>query len=105
MTPTATITGRWVHAHEQDRGDARVFVAAEEPLPPSRGRRRLNLRPDGSFDEDQPGPDDRAKASAGFYDFDGQELTLRYGDAARGAMVWAASLSGAPRRLTITRKG
>lgn len=57
--------GRWRHAHEEDTKDEMVFRPASADLPPSRGRRGLELNPDGSYAEIRPGADDRPAASSG----------------------------------------
>jgi hypothetical protein len=67
---------RWVHAHEEDRGDSLVFRPSDHPLPPSRGRRSLDLRRDGTLVETRPGADDRAAASRGRWTLEGDRLRL-----------------------------
>jgi hypothetical protein len=75
---TTAIHGEWVHAHERDGAGTKVFVSAAEPLPPSRGRRRLTFRPDGTFVEGRPGADDRTVQASGTYEFDGTRLVLHH---------------------------
>ena len=70
----------WVHSHEEDRGNAQVFRPSDHPLPPSRGRRCLELRPDGTLLETRPGADDRAQGSRGRWRLAGDRLLL-YRDA------------------------
>jgi hypothetical protein len=89
MSTGARIVGDWVHAHERDHDGVRVFVDAAESLPPSRGRRRLSLRADGSFDEARPGADDRTAGASGTYEFDGQRLVLRHHGQATPAVLEA----------------
>lgn len=69
--------GRWLHAHEEDTHDEMVFRPASAGLPPSRGRRGLELRPDGSYSEIRPGRDDRPQEHAGHWDVEGDELVLK----------------------------
>jgi hypothetical protein len=38
---------RWVHSHEEDSDEEMVFRPAAYELPPSRGRRSFELKPDG----------------------------------------------------------
>lgn len=71
------ILGQWVHAHERDNASAKVFVPAQESLPLSRGRQRLEFLPDGTFVEGMPGADDRAVKASGTYQFDGKQLLLQ----------------------------
>jgi hypothetical protein len=57
---------RWVHSHEEDTDDEMVFRdAASYTFPPARGRTAFELRPDGSYVETAPGPDDRPAAGPG----------------------------------------
>jgi hypothetical protein len=67
---------RWVHAHEEDSGEGMVFRPERHPLPPSRGRRSLDLRSDGTFGERRPGPDDRPEERGGTWSVDGRDLVL-----------------------------
>jgi hypothetical protein len=75
-----TLLGHWVHAHERDTAGAKVYVNAAEPLPPSRGRQHLSFRPDGTFIEGMPGPDDRPAQASGSFRFSGGVLTLQRAD-------------------------
>jgi hypothetical protein len=88
------IVGEWVHAHERDSAGAKVFVSAAEPLPPSRGRRRLTFRPDGTFVEGRPGADDRTVQASGTYEFDGKRLVLHPTDGGDEAYLCQAAGSG-----------
>jgi hypothetical protein len=54
----------WVHAHEEDSGDVQVYRPADYPLPPARGRRGFELKPDGELILYGPGPSDRPAATA-----------------------------------------
>ena len=74
------LQGRWVHAHEEDSEDELVFRPASHPLPPSRGRRSFDLRPDGSFSERSPGPADAPEESSGHWSLEGDRLTLNPDD-------------------------
>lgn len=71
-----TILGEWVHAHERDKAGAQVYVEAGQPLPPSRGRHRLQFLPDGTFVEQLPGANDRTSQTGGVYELDGATLVL-----------------------------
>ena len=79
MTHEATPPGLcrcWVHSHEEDAGDAQVFRPRGHPLPPSRGRRSLDLRRDGTLVETRPGADDRAQGARGRWALEGDRLLL-----------------------------
>ena len=74
---------RWVHSHEEDAGDALVFRPSGHPLPPSRGRRSLDLRRDGTLFETRPGADDRAEGSRGRWALKQNRLLLFHDAEAR----------------------
>jgi len=79
--------GRWLHAHEEDSGDEMVFRPASAELPPSRGRRGLELHPDGSYAERRPGRDDRPQAASGSWRVEEDDWFVVEGDgASRRAM-------------------
>jgi hypothetical protein len=56
---------RWLHSHEEDDGDVRVYRPADYPLPPARGRRGLEFRPGGELLIIGPGPTDTPRATIG----------------------------------------
>jgi len=82
-TPS-NLCGRWIHSHEEDIGDAQVFRPGDHAFPPSRGRRCLDLRRDGSLLETHAGADDRAVTARGRWELDGRQLRL-FADAAAPA--------------------
>ena len=92
------LVGRWTHAHEEDTEDETVFRPADQPLPPARGRRSLELRRDGSYAEVSPGPVDVPEESAGHWALDGDRLLLRpKGD--RPSEAWGVSAAESDRLL------
>jgi hypothetical protein len=95
-----SLLGRWVHAHEEDGEEEMVFRPAEQELPPSRGRQRLELRKDGTLVEGSPGPTDRPEEATGSWELEGEDvLVLRQGAGSRRARVLAAE----PERLVLAR--
>ncbi|MBG0815671.1 hypothetical protein [Planomonospora sp. ID82291] len=63
---TPDITGVWLHSYEEDTGSTAVYRPAEHPFRPSRRvRDGLEFRPDGTFAELRPGPDDRPRQTLG----------------------------------------
>jgi hypothetical protein len=88
-------SGRWIHAQEEDAGGELVYRPADHPLPRVRGRDELELRPDGSFVERHPGPDDRPVESSGSWSLQGDQLTL-------GDEVWTVT-GLSPDRLGLRR--
>lgn len=73
--------GRWLHAHEEDTDDEMVFRPAATRLPPSRGRRGLELNPDGSSADMRPGPDDRPQISSGHWAVEADDWLVVESDA------------------------
>jgi hypothetical protein len=98
-----SVAGDWVHAHERDHDRTQVFVSAATALPPSRGRRRLQLLRDGTFKELRPGADDRTVAAMGAYTWDGQRLRLNFSDPQRSPSTLEAVLSADGSMLEVQR--
>ena len=103
MATPRSIAGDWVHAHERDHERKQVFVSAATTLPPSRGRRRLQLLPDGTFKELRPGADDRTVAATGVYTWDGQRLRLNFSDPQRSPSTLEATLTADGSALEVLR--
>lgn len=91
----------WVHSHEEDTADEQVFRLADFAFPPSRGRRGLDLRPDGSYAETAPGPTDRPESSLGTWDLDGDTLVLSPSDAAGSERLRVTAVDA--ERLVVAR--
>ncbi len=94
---------RWLHAHEEDTGEQMVFRPAEAELPPSRGRRALELHEDGSAIASEPGPVDRPEVTeADWRVTDDDKLVIR--DSA-GKELWAGRILAAePDRLVLDKR-
>ncbi|MEO7846984.1 MAG: hypothetical protein ABIR82_16735 [Nocardioides sp.] len=73
------MSGRWVHAHEEDTEDEMVFRPAGTDLPPSRGRMAFELRADGTFVEAGLGAADVPEESTGIWVVEGDTITLSEG--------------------------
>ena len=63
--PPPELYRRWVHAREEDEGDVHVYRPTGYALPPARGRRGIEFRPDGEVLVYGPGPADKPTASPG----------------------------------------
>jgi hypothetical protein len=61
----ADLYRRWIHAREEDEGDLHVYRPADYDLPPARGRRGIEFRPDGELLVYAPGPADKPVATPG----------------------------------------
>ena len=66
----------WVHSHEEDGADHRVFRRADYAFPPSRGREGFEIKSDGSFIHHQIGPVDAPVVVEGKWSMQGDN-TLR----------------------------
>jgi hypothetical protein len=60
--PDTRLFRTWLHSHEEDHDGITVYRPAGYTFPPSRGRRRLELRPDGTAVEQLIGRNDVAVA-------------------------------------------
>jgi len=101
-TPSS-LCGRWIHSHEEDDGDTQIFRPSEHTFPPSRGRRCLDLRRDGSLLETHAGADDRAVTARGRWELDGRRLRLFADAAARTPDRELEVVKLEPDRLVIRR--
>jgi hypothetical protein len=86
----------WVHSHEEDSGDLRVYRPAGHRFPPARGRRGFELQPDGSYVAHGPGPADKPTAVPGRWEPAG-DGRVRIGD--EELVIVALE----PDRLVVTR--
>ena len=103
--PPPALCGRWIHSHEEDEGDTQVFRPEGHPLPPSRGRRCLDLRRDGSLLESRPGADDRPTAARGRWTLTGDRLKLFRDASAQRPDRELEIVSLAADRLVVRRAG
>jgi hypothetical protein len=62
----ASIVGRWIHVHEEDDAEHRVFRRVGIALPLSRGRVELDIAADMTAVRVGPGADDRLAAGQTF---------------------------------------
>jgi hypothetical protein len=98
-----SLHGDWIHSHEEDTDREMVFRPADRELPPSRGRRRLALRPDGTFSESAPGPTDQPQRAEGSWRLEaGERLVLAKGPA--GEPDEQLSIASAERDRLVVRK-
>ena len=57
--------GIWIHSHEQDRGDIRVYHTRDYDFPLARGRRGFEIRRDGAFVRHDIAPTDGLRSVPG----------------------------------------
>jgi hypothetical protein len=96
------LAGHWVHSHEEDSDEEMVFRPASHPFPPSRGRASFELRPDGSYVERAPGPDDRPVESEGRWSLTGKRLQFS-AHGGRPRHDWEVTAAG-PDRLAVRKQ-
>ncbi len=97
------MSGRWVHAHEEDTADQMVFRPGGTDLPPARGRMAFELRPDGTFAETGLGAADVPEEADGRWEVDGDTITLTDG-AVQGVPRVMEVVSADPERLVIQKR-
>jgi hypothetical protein len=97
------VSGRWVHAHEEDTDDEMVFRPAGTDLPPSRGRMALALRTDGTFAETGLGAADVPEEAAGTWVVEGDTITLSDG-ATQGVPRVMEVVTADEQRLVIRKR-
>jgi hypothetical protein len=61
----AELMRHWVHSHEEDSGDERVYRPSDHDFPPARGRRGFEPLPGGELLVYGPGATDRPEATTG----------------------------------------
>jgi hypothetical protein len=91
---------RWMHSREEDAGDLRVYRPEGYDLPPARGRRGLEFRPDGELVVYGPGPADKPQAEPGRWEPAG-ERRARVRLPAAGEPRELEIVSVEPDRLTL----
>ena len=65
----AAVFGHWVQAGQE--GDVGVYRRFGTPLPPARGRRAFEIRPDGAFLHHGVGATDATRTTAGVWRAEG----------------------------------
>jgi hypothetical protein len=98
---TDSVSGSWVHSHEEDSGSQMVFRPASFAFPPSRGRMSFELRADGSYAERSPGPVDAPEDSSGHWSLDGERLVLE-ADGDKPGHAWQVEAAEKD-RLTVKK--
>ena len=61
----AELTGTWVHSHEEDSAQQKVYRHDTFEFPPSRGRSGFELHVDGTMSEFGPDASDRTSSRPG----------------------------------------
>jgi hypothetical protein len=94
--------GKWLRAPEEDTETELVYRPASHPLPRSRGREGLELRPDGTAVQVRPGPTDIAAHRQGRWRLSGNALHLELeGERPSTRVLEVVDVS--PSRITVKR--
>lgn len=98
------ITGSWLHSFEEDTETTAVYRPSGHPFRPARRPRRgLEFRPDGTFVERRPGPDDRLREVHGHWRRRGADRVGVTFPQGRGAPFELTVLSRTADTLTIAK--
>jgi hypothetical protein len=88
VSSTSAIIGTWFHSYEEDTEDADVYRPKGFAFPPSRGRRGIEFRSDGSYVEIGPGADDRGAVSLGRWrDLGAGQIAISFPEGGRAPSV------------------
>ncbi|WP_131740672.1 hypothetical protein [Actinomadura roseirufa] len=100
----ADVTGTWIHAYEEDTPTEAVYRPSGHPFRPARKvRSGLEFRPDGTFVERRPGPDDRLYELHGRWERRGADRVGVSYPEGRGAPFEITVLSRTDDTLTIAK--
>jgi hypothetical protein len=72
------LIGEWVHSHEEDKDNLKVFRLSSHDFPPSRGREKIYLKEKNSLVYTPIPPNDLPKPYIGTWKVDKTELVLEY---------------------------
>lgn len=72
------LIGEWVHSHEEDSDNSKVFRLSSYEFPPSRGREKINLKEKGSLVYTPISSNDLPKSYNGTWKVDKSELILEF---------------------------
>lgn len=98
------ITGAWLHSFEEDTETAAVYRPSDHPFRPARRvRRGLEFRPDGTFIERRPGPDDRLHEIYGRWAWQGADRVAVTFPQGRGTPFGITIVSRTADTLTIAK--
>ena len=66
----------WIHSHEEDTENKKVYRPSTFEFPPSRGRDGFEIRENGEFILSFPGPTDRSEKTFGNFTIDSNKLNV-----------------------------
>ena len=77
---TDNLIGEWVHSHEEDQNDYKVFRLSDYDFPPSRGREKIYLFKDGKLKYTPIAANDLHQSYSGEWYVKDRSLILEYED-------------------------
>jgi hypothetical protein len=98
----AALAKHWVHSHEEDSEQTRIYRPKGHPFPPARARKELELTPSGRFIERGYGATDRSNLTEGSWHIDGDDLVLQNDDGQRQSRRHIVALTS--ERLSLTKR-
>ena len=93
---------RWIHSHEEDTADSKVFRPDTYNFPPSRGRFSFELKAGGRAVIHRIGATDRSQTEEGTWRVEDDSLVLSSGAERKPDVVFNV-LSGTPDRLEVKK--
>jgi hypothetical protein len=66
----------WIHSHEEDTKDQKVYRPSTFEFPPARGRDGFEIRPNGEFVLFFPGRTDRSEKTIGKFTINSNKLNV-----------------------------
>src|SRR6056297_2571859 len=73
-----TLQNQWIHSHEEDKNQVRTYRISEFNFPPSRGREKFTLNPNGDLEYIPISPNDEPIKYNGNWKIQGSLLRLEY---------------------------
>jgi hypothetical protein len=77
------LLGEWIHSHEEDEADRKVFRRSDYPFPPARGRDAVEFKADDTAVVRGPGPTDVPEEETGKWALGGETIRVNAGGEAR----------------------
>jgi hypothetical protein len=71
----------WIHSHEEDTENVKVYRQAGYPFPPARGREGFEIKENKEFVQYKIGPDDRPQTLLGHWEAENpKEIKVSFKD-------------------------
>lgn len=77
------VFGRWLHSHEEDSPESRVYRPRDYPFPLARARAGFEIKEDGTFVRHTIGPSDAPHRTVGRWRAQGNRIDVELADGTR----------------------